>query len=55
MQPVRLDRAPSSLMMDERQAVLDLLRGERFVDLAPVEVYASLLDEGARYGQCGRS
>jgi transposase InsO family protein len=26
--------------------VLDLLRGERFVDLAPAEVYASLLDEG---------
>jgi hypothetical protein len=25
--------------------VLDLLRGERFVDLAPAEVYASLLDE----------
>ena len=37
---------PRTLASDERQAVLDLLRGERFVDLAPAEVYASLLDEG---------
>jgi putative transposase len=31
---------------DECQAVLELLRRPRFVDLAPAEVYASLLDEG---------
>ena len=31
---------------DERQAVLELLRSPRFIDLAPAEVYASLLDEG---------
>jgi putative transposase len=37
---------PRTLASDERQTVLDLLRGERFVDLAPAEVYASLLDEG---------
>jgi putative transposase len=30
----------------ERQAVLELLRGPRFVDLAPAEIYASLLDQG---------
>jgi putative transposase len=48
--PVALRRRtgpPRTLASDERQAVLDLLRSERFVDLAPAEVYASLLDEGA--------
>jgi len=30
-----------------RQAVLDLLRSPRFADLAPAEIYATLLDEGA--------
>jgi putative transposase len=30
----------------ERQAVLDVLHETRFVDLAPAEVYATLLDEG---------
>jgi putative transposase len=30
----------------ERQIVIDRLREPRFVDLAPAEVYASLLDEG---------
>jgi putative transposase len=35
-----------SLAADERQGVLDLLREERFVDQAPAEVYATLLDEG---------
>jgi putative transposase len=41
-------RAKSTRALDanERQAVLDLLREPRFVDLAPVEVYACLLDEG---------
>lgn len=31
---------------DERTRVLELLRSERFADLAPREVYATLLDEG---------
>jgi putative transposase len=31
----------------ERRAVLDILHQERFVDKAPREVYATLLDEGA--------
>ena len=35
-----------ALAGEERQAVLDLLREPRFVDLAPAEVYASLLDQG---------
>ena len=35
-----------ALSSDERQAVLAALHDPRFVDLAPAEVYASLLDEG---------
>ena len=31
---------------DERRAVLEVLHEPRFVDLAPAEVYAALLDEG---------
>jgi len=37
---------PRSLRQDERQAVLDVLHGPRFRDVAPAEVYATLLDEG---------
>jgi putative transposase len=37
---------PRSLTAAERQRVLDVLRSERFVDLAPASVYATLLDEG---------
>jgi putative transposase len=36
---------PRALGADERQAVLDVLHEPRFVDLAPAEVYATLLDE----------
>ncbi len=39
----RPDRA---LTAAERQAVLDLMREPRFADLAPAEIYASLLDQG---------
>jgi transposase len=35
-----------ALTVVERRTVLDLLRGSRFADQAPAEVYASLLDEG---------
>jgi putative transposase len=35
-----------ALGRDERRAVLELLRAPRFIDLAPAEVYASLLYEG---------
>ena len=39
-------RSPRALSEDERARVLDVLRSERFADLAPREVYATLLDEG---------
>ena len=37
---------PLALSREEQQRVLDTLHEERFVDKAPQEVYASLLDEG---------
>ena len=37
--PLALDKA-------ERQAILDLLHSKRFCDMAPHQVYATLLDEG---------
>jgi putative transposase len=39
-------RAPRALSAGERAAVLDVLHAPRFVDLAPAEVYATLLDDG---------
>jgi putative transposase len=36
---------PRALSPEERQTVLDTLHSERFVDKAPAEVYATLLDE----------
>ena len=45
--PMRPRPTPKrALATKERQTVLDLLREPRFVDLAPAEVYASLLDQG---------
>jgi putative transposase len=39
--------APARALSDiERQAVLDVLHCQRFVDCAPVQVWATLLDEG---------
>ena len=38
--------SPRALSAEERAAVLDTLHASRFVDLAPAEVYATLLDEG---------
>jgi len=37
---------PRTLTSEERQGILDILHTERFVDKAPHEVYATLLDEG---------
>jgi putative transposase len=37
---------PRALSLAERQEVLDILHNERFVDRAPYEIYATLLDEG---------
>lgn len=56
--PYRRDRAPvagparprptppNALTPAERAAVLDVLHGERFVDRAPAQAWATLLDEG---------
>jgi putative transposase len=44
--PVPRPRPARSLSDGERAGVLDLLRSPRFVDLAPAQVYATLLDEG---------
>lgn len=38
--------SPRALSSAENQQVLDTLHSERFVDTAPAEVYATLLDEG---------
>jgi putative transposase len=47
--PVKPDvcrpQPPLALSPSERQTVLDVLHSERFQDRAPVEVYATLLDE----------
>jgi putative transposase len=37
---------PRALSAEERRAILDTLHSERFVDQAPAEAYATLLDEG---------
>jgi putative transposase len=39
-------RSPRRLSQAEEQAVRETLNSERFVDLAPGEIYATLLDEG---------
>jgi len=45
--PVRPRPKPArALAANERQTVISLLRAEPYVDLAPAEVYASLLDQG---------
>ena len=41
---------PRALTMAERRAILDVLHCERFVDLPPAQVWATLLDEGAYLG-----
>ena len=37
---------PNALSPQERAAVLEVLHGERFVDRAPAQVWATLIDEG---------
>lgn len=39
-------RQPRALTPDEESAVLEVLHTERFVDMAPAEIHAVLLDEG---------
>ena len=41
---------PRALAPAERQAILDALHSDRFADLAPAEVWATLLDEGTYLG-----
>jgi len=41
---------PRALAGAERQAILDVLHGERFADTAPAEAWAMLLDEGTYLG-----
>ena len=43
---VRHRRPPRSLGDAERNTLLEVLRSPRFVDAAPAQVYATLLDEG---------
>ncbi len=44
--PVSRKASPRRLGDEEREAVLAVLHQSRFADLAPAEVYATLLDEG---------
>ncbi|HVT17521.1 MAG TPA: IS3 family transposase, partial [Thermoanaerobaculia bacterium] len=39
-------RSPRALAPAERQGVLDILHSERFIDRAPAQVQATLLEEG---------
>jgi len=48
--PHRERPQPRALTALERQVILDILHSERFVDLAPAEVWAILLDEGVYLG-----
>jgi putative transposase len=44
--PPRRKASPRRLRNDERETVLAILHEARFADLAPAEIYATLLDEG---------
>jgi putative transposase len=41
---------PRALNPEEQQAILDVLHSDRFVDMSPTEVWATLLDEGRYLG-----
>jgi putative transposase len=41
---------PRALTEQEQQAILDVLHSQRFVDAAPAQVWATLLDEGVYLG-----
>ncbi len=44
--PAPARRVPRALPPEERQQILAVLNDDRFADLPPAEVYATLLDEG---------
>jgi putative transposase len=46
----RRRRQPRALSTAEQQVILDVLHSDRFVDVAPAEVWATLLDEGVYLG-----
>lgn len=46
VEPKKRPESPRSLSFEERQEVLNILHTDRFVDKAPYEIYAILLDEG---------
>jgi putative transposase len=46
----RQRRQPRALSAAEQQAILDVLHSDRFADVAPAEVWATLLDEGVYLG-----
>jgi putative transposase len=48
--PHRDRHQPRALTETERQAVLEQLHSDRFVDVSPTEVWATLLDEGVYLG-----
>jgi putative transposase len=48
--PHRDRHQPRALAQQEQQAILGVLHSERFVDFAPGEVWATLLDEGVYLG-----
>ena len=48
-EPLPRPSPPRTLNAAQRQAVLEQLRAPRFADLAPAEIYATLLDEGIYY------
>lgn len=48
-EPKERRRHHRALSPEEQQEVLDILHSDRFVDKAPHEVYATLLDEGVYY------
>jgi putative transposase len=48
--PHRDRHQPRALSEAEQQAILDLLHSDRFVDVAPAEAWAILLDEGVYLG-----
>ena len=43
-----------ALTPPERKRVIDLLREPQYVDLAPAEICATLLDQGKTIGKCTR-
>jgi putative transposase len=48
--PHRERPQPRALSAQEQQAILDVLHSDRFVDMSPAEVWATLLDDGVYLG-----